>query len=350
MNMELEPFVFRHEGVLIGMRAWAEAAEAEAGEEALLAAVNRFALRPLRREEFAVFTLDLCHNQVDKHFSRFPEAELAKINEMVLGRPLMERHDLRGSLPRGTFFRSELHREGDVVSVRPEVYVLRTADNADFILNIEGGVYRETSIGFSFRLPECSVCGKDIRSCDHVPGRGYGGQTCHFIMRDVLEVIEGSIVPAGSQGTRFVARERALSLTEALDAARKAFHAPLELNTARETTSEWVEEARAAMKEHQVKPKLAARLIQDGVEARRRAIERFCGLGRVIDGPGFNETVWRATLAHLSLRDIHHHLEAYEVRFDAKYPPQPVSQPEPLPEEEPQGWSERGMAILKEQG
>ncbi|HPO12065.1 MAG TPA: hypothetical protein PLI09_01365 [Candidatus Hydrogenedentes bacterium] len=351
MNMELEPFVFRHEGVLVGMRAWTEAAEAEAGEEALREAVNRFALRPLRREEFAVFTLDLCHNQVDKHFSRFPEEELEKINEMVLGRPLMERHDLRGSLPRGTFFRSQLHREGNRVSVRPEVYVLRTADNADFILNIEGGVYRETSIGFSFRLPECSICGKDIRSCDHVPGHAYDDQTCHFIMRDVLEVIEGSIVSSGSQGTRFVARDRALPPEQALDVARKAVQTPVNVNSPAESENvvpEWVEEARAAMKTHLVKPKDAAQLIQDGVEARRRAIERFCGLGRVMDGANFDESVWRVTLDHLSLREIHHHLEAYEVRFDEKYPPQPVSQPEPLPEEDPQTWSERGMALLKE--
>jgi len=161
-------------------------------------------LRELDPSEYAVFTLDLCNNQIDRHFSRFPEEELKRITDLVPGRPLMERHDLRGSLPRGRFFRATLHREGEVVSVRPEVYVLRTAENTDFILNIEGGVYRETSIGFSFRMPECSICAKDLRTCDHIPGRAYGADTCHFIMRDVLEVAEGSVVSAGSQGTSFV--------------------------------------------------------------------------------------------------------------------------------------------------
>ena len=201
--MSLEPFVFRYEGAVIGLREYGV-------DAAVLDAVNRFALRPLKAEEVALFRLDLCNNQVDKHFSRFPEEELEKINAMVPGRPLMERHDMRGSLPRGTFFRSTLHREGDFVSVRPEVYVLRTSANADFILNIEGGVYRETSIGFSFRTPECSACGKDIRSCDHVPGRAYDGHVCHFIMRDVIEVIEGSVVASGSQGTGFIGQGREL--------------------------------------------------------------------------------------------------------------------------------------------
>ncbi len=224
--MELEPFVFSQRGLV------ADTAE-NAGER--MEEVNRFALRALLPEEVAVFTLDLCNNAVDRHYSRFPEEELERINTLTPGRPLMERHDLSGSLPRGTFFRSQLHHDGDRVSVRPEVYVLRSAGNRDFILNIEGGVYRETSIGFSFRLPECSVCGKDLRTCAHVPGRRYGDKVCHFIMRGVLDVLEGSVVPADSQGTRFVAQQRAaaqafpVAAPEALGAARAAFLRPIEL-------------------------------------------------------------------------------------------------------------------------
>ncbi|MDZ4859903.1 MAG: hypothetical protein SGI88_13070 [Candidatus Hydrogenedentes bacterium] len=227
--MELEPFVFRREGALVAMRRRAE-------ENNLTADVNAFALRPLAAEEFAVFTLDLCHNQVDRHFSRFPDDELDSISAMTPGRPLMERHDLRGSLPRGTFFRSTVHRESDKATVRPDVYVLRTRENEDFILNIEGGVYRETSIGFSFELPECSICGKDLRTCDHVPGRTYADAQCHYIMRNVLEVIEGSVVPSGSQGTGFMSLQRGTSeldqlkpLRDALNAGRKTVHRPIEV-------------------------------------------------------------------------------------------------------------------------
>lgn len=222
--MELEPFVFRQTGALVGVRG------VEAGDDPL-PEIHRYALRPVAREEVAVFTLDLCHNQVDRHHSRFPEEELEKVNAMAPGRPLMERHDLRGSLPRGTFFRSQLHRAGDRVSVRPDVYVMRTAENAHFILNIEGGVYRETSIGFSFRMPECSVCGRDLRTCDHVPGRSYGDAQCHFIMRDVLEVIEGSVVSSGSQGTGFVSQARVTGPVAALEEARTGFHRPIEIVT-----------------------------------------------------------------------------------------------------------------------
>ena len=206
--MDWEPCVWRQEGVVVGVRRH------DVGQESI-DAVNRYALRPLEREEFAVFALDLCHNQIDRHFSRFPDEELEVVNGLVPGRPLLERHDLRGSLPRGTFFRSRLHREGDRVAVRPEVYVLRTAENESFIRNIEGGVYRETSIGFSFTWPECSECSKDLRGCGHVPGRAYGDRVCHYLMRGVTEVLEGSVVSAGSQGTGFVAQERRRALAAA---------------------------------------------------------------------------------------------------------------------------------------
>lgn len=170
--------------------------------------INKFSLKPLSSEEYVIFTLDLCHNQLDKHYSRFPNDELEKINRFVLGRPLMERHDLRGSLPRGIFFKSNIVIEGDRVLVRPKVYVLRLDDNKSFIANIEGGIYRETSIGFTFTYPECSICGKDIRKCVHVPGREYEGVSCFYWLRGVQEVLEGSVVACGSQGTGFVKEYR----------------------------------------------------------------------------------------------------------------------------------------------
>jgi hypothetical protein len=73
-----------------------------------------------------------------------------------------------------------------------------------------------------------------------------------------------------------------------------------------------------------------AGLIEDGLSARGRALARFQGLGRELDGPAFDGGMWRKTLAPLSLREIHRHLEQLELRFDAEHPPLQVSRPEPL--------------------
>ena len=89
-------------------------------------------------------------------------------------------------------------------------------------------------------------------------------------------------------------------------------------------------------------------LVRDGATARTRAIERLCGLGRELDGRLFEETIWRKTLAGLSLDEIHAQLRSLEVRFDRKYEPRPVSRAETLPDvEEPH---RRGsvLAILRD--
>ena len=74
-------------------------------------------------------------------------------------------------------------------------------------------------------------------------------------------------------------------------------------------------------------------LAADGATARSRAIGRLCGLGRELDGDAFDETLWRTQLAGLNLDEIHRQLRAFEVRFDRKYPPQPITRPEALPDE-----------------
>jgi hypothetical protein len=89
-------------------------------------------------------------------------------------------------------------------------------------------------------------------------------------------------------------------------------------------------------------------LLADGVVSRKRAIERLCALGRELDGFAFDDMAWRKLLCKLSLNEINGHLRAYEARFDAKYPPTPVSQPEPLDEEVANPRRELAIAILKD--
>ncbi|HNR29713.1 MAG TPA: hypothetical protein PKI11_02390 [Candidatus Hydrogenedentes bacterium] len=103
-----------------------------------------------------------------------------------------------------------------------------------------------------------------------------------------------------------------------------------------------------ALRESGLSADAAGRLIRDGVTARRRAVARFRGLGRELDGNVFDEAVWRRTLDGCSLDEIHAHLRAYEFRFDEKYPPQPVSRPAPLDEETAAGARDRAFAIVRQ--
>lgn len=75
-------------------------------------------------------------------------------------------------------------------------------------------------------------------------------------------------------------------------------------------------------------------LVEDGIIARARAVERFCGLSRALDGNGFDETGWRRLLAGMNLGEIGERLARVETRYDRAHPPSPVSRPERLDEEE----------------
>jgi len=106
-------------------------------------------------------------------------------------------------------------------------------------------------------------------------------------------------------------------------------------------------EIAGVMQEHGVASSDAAGLVADGLAARRNAVERLCGLGRELDSERFNDAVWRKTLAGLRLTDIHEQLRAFEVRFDEKYPPMPVSRPESLDESASVSRDEKAMLILR---
>ncbi len=104
---------------------------------------------------------------------------------------------------------------------------------------------------------------------------------------------------------------------------------------------------RSALDECGIDPGRAAQLVKDGIAARERSAQRLCGLARELDGAAFDEGVWRKVQRHLTLDEIHAQLRAYEVRFDKKYPPQPVSRPERLTDQEGPSRSDTALAIVQ---
>jgi len=88
----------------------------------------------------------------------------------------------------------------------PKFYWMRAHSRAhDLLVNIDGGITSEASLGFTFRTPACSICGRDIRACEHLPGNEYEGQICYFFYDGILRVTEGSFVYRGAQpGTGFM--------------------------------------------------------------------------------------------------------------------------------------------------
>lgn len=156
----------------------------------------------------------LTGDAVNCYFGRFRTEDLTLMGSMVDGAPLLDSHD-RMSLPMGRFFGATIQtkptklldgKTEDVNYLVVKFYWMKDVVNSDDLLNnIDGGIWNEASISWIFNKPTCSVCDKDIRMCNHIPGEESKDGICFFWYDGILDVLEGSIVYAGGHpGTQFL--------------------------------------------------------------------------------------------------------------------------------------------------
>ena len=111
------------------------------------------------------------------------------------------------SLGVARFFGGSVEKHEENSYIVPQFYWLRGHSSAeDLRVAIDGGLYSEASISFAYKKPTCSVCGKDIRTCEHLPGSLCEGQNepVFYYYDSVVAVLEGSLVYRGAQpGTGF---------------------------------------------------------------------------------------------------------------------------------------------------
>ncbi len=165
---------------------------------------------PVIASDIYVRRCRLAGDAIDAGFGRFRAEDLPKLLDMVQGAPALIGHR-KDSIGVARFFGGDLQKDPvtGITYIVPKFYWMKLHSSAeDFRVNIDGGIYSEASIGFTFRKPTCSVCGSDMRRCEHIPGREYSSQICFFYYDDVLRVTEGSFVYRGAQpGTGFFLSE-----------------------------------------------------------------------------------------------------------------------------------------------
>ena len=90
--------------------------------------------------------------------------------------------------------------------------MVRTAANADLILEIEGGIKKEVSVGCAVAGSYCSVCGADRREnpCGHHPGKKYGGVLCYTLLDNPTDAYEWSFVAVPAQPAAGVTKSRSV--------------------------------------------------------------------------------------------------------------------------------------------
>lgn len=162
---------------------------------------------PVVERDIYIRQCRLAGDAVDAGFGRFRTEDLNILLEMIQGAPALIGHR-KDSLGVARFFGGEVKKDSDTLIsyIVPKFYWMRLHSRSeDLRVNIDGGIYSEASIGFTFRKPTCSVCEKDIRTCEHRLGENYQNRTCFFYYDEIIRVTEGSLVYRGAQpGTGFM--------------------------------------------------------------------------------------------------------------------------------------------------
>ena len=166
--------------------------------------INNVICPPVRvsADDIQVRAIYLVSDQVNSYGGRFPKDELLNLCELIIDSPVLVGHD-KSELPIARNFRAEVQTEDDRNWVKVWFYWLKNIEGSEALrANIDGGIYKEGSIGFIFSHPECSICGEDIRNCSHTPLTNYTcgdeEQTCHYNYRGIEKVLETSLVFRGA--------------------------------------------------------------------------------------------------------------------------------------------------------
>lgn len=168
-----------------------------------LGKINQLALTKLSKEELFAFKIIMSTNEVDREYEVVPKSSLEQMKELFVGKTLIKDHNWKADSQIGRIYATELIQDGDYTrnnephcSLIAHCYMVKTDGNKDLIAEIKAGIKKEISIGFRSKKSVCSICGIDNRRkyCDHYWGKEYDGKTCYFILEDITDVYEASLV------------------------------------------------------------------------------------------------------------------------------------------------------------
>ncbi len=157
---------------------------------------------PVTEHDVWVRSMFIVSDQINSCGGRFPPEEHQRLAGLLVDSPVLVGHR-KDRLPIARTFLARLVARDGQHWVQSYFFWLRNADGAANLKdNIDGGIYKECSIGFTFRLPQCSICGEDIRICTHEPLSRYVKdgveQVCHYDYREIERVLETSLVYRGA--------------------------------------------------------------------------------------------------------------------------------------------------------
>ncbi|MDL2252656.1 hypothetical protein LJC49_01100 [Ruminococcaceae bacterium OttesenSCG-928-I18] len=177
-------------------------------DEKDLAKINQMALRTLTAEEVFVFKLAMCDNEIDRTHEAFTAKTLTQLAALYVGRTIIADHERSTHNQCARIFDTEVISAAGQTGIGEtysqlvaHCYMLRNPGTEAMIADIEGGIKKEVSVGCRIGAAVCSVCGTDnVKTwCDHIPGKDYDGEKCHFLLEGAKDAYEVSFVAVPAQ-------------------------------------------------------------------------------------------------------------------------------------------------------
>ena len=172
--------------------------------EELVTLINKYIKppEPVTSNDIYVRTMQVVSDEINSFGGRFPADEHPRLASLLIDSPVLIGHR-KDKLPIGRNFHTVFINRDGRQWIKSYFYWLKSAAGSESLReNIDGGIYKECSIGFTYLFPECSVCGDDIRRCDHQPLQRFinGGveSVTHFNYRKIERVLETSLVYRGA--------------------------------------------------------------------------------------------------------------------------------------------------------
>ncbi len=191
--------------------------------------INALARRELGADEVYTFTLRLCDNDIDRDFERFGDETLDQLAPMFVGAAGVFDHQWSARGQTARIYRTQVvGGDGALTSdgrpcryLKGWAYMMRTAENAALIAEIDGGIKREVSVGCAVERVVCSICGQELDACPHEKGEEYGGQTCCGVLTGAADVYEWSFVAVPAQRKAGVIKSAGLRAADEARLGRK---------------------------------------------------------------------------------------------------------------------------------
>ena len=156
--------------------------------------------RPATVENVNIRAMYVVNDLVNSHGGRFRREDLASLAKLIVDTPVLVGHN-RTDTPLARTFHAELEEKGDALWLKSYFYWPKEAEGIkdELLQKIDSGILKECSIAFVYTIPECSVCGEDIRKCPHqIDTSGHLANDAHFIYGGITQVLETSLVYKGS--------------------------------------------------------------------------------------------------------------------------------------------------------